>query len=73
MIKTFTKCTTAEKQGAIFFEYESNKLNVWWEDLDKTTQTHAFNIGWTNDTWDDDNEIEHLDVEQLYWDDLDSE
>ena len=71
--KSFAECTMAEKQAAMFLNMNpiSKKLNVWWEDLDETTQKYALNIGWTSDKWDEDYEIEHLDVEQLYWDDLD--
>jgi hypothetical protein len=68
----FAKCSAAEKQAAMFLNMSpiAAKLNVWWEDLDATTQKHATTLGWTNELWDQDYEIEDLEIEHQYWSDL---
>jgi hypothetical protein len=54
--KSFSDCTNAEKQAAMFLNLNpiAKKLNVWWEDLDQATKDQALALGWTQEKWDDD-------------------
>lgn len=73
--KGFAECSAAEKQAAMFLNMSpiAAKLNVWWEDLDATTQKHAVTLGWSDPLWDEDYEIEDLEIEQKYWSDLNAQ
>jgi hypothetical protein len=73
--KGFAECSAAEKQAAMFLNMSpiAAKLNVWWDDLDATTQKHAGTLGWTNQLWDEDYEIEDLEIEHQYWSDLNAQ
>jgi hypothetical protein len=71
--KTFNQATEVEKKAACFLGLPPlrKKLSTaYWKDLDKATQGFATDLGWTQEKWDDDWEIEHLEVEKLYWDEL---
>lgn len=71
--KTFFQCTNEEKQAAMFLGLSpiDKKLNVWWSDLDQATKDQAIALGWSEEKWDDDWEIYHLDIDKKYWDELD--
>ena len=71
--KTFFQCTNEEKQAAMFLGLSpiDKKLNVWWSDLDQATKDQAIALGWSEEKWDDDWEIYHLEIDKKYWDELD--
>lgn len=46
--KPFAECTLQEKHAAMFLGINpiDEKLDIWWEDTDSTTQSHAAVLGW---------------------------
>jgi len=74
-IKSFDELTLSEKRAATFLGFNpiKKKLDVHWSETSEATKEAAFKVGWSQEKWDDNWELHHLDVEHKYCSELTDE
>jgi hypothetical protein len=61
-----------ERRAAMFLDMSpiDSKLDIWWEEIDKKTQTYLKDMEWGQDKWDDEWELHDLPIKTKKWNDL---
>ncbi|KAG7338541.1 hypothetical protein IV203_013992 [Nitzschia inconspicua] len=63
--RTSSPCLNSITEGQMEDEFD-----FWWRELDSQTKYFALLLGYTQKTWDEDYELEDLECENYYWDEL---
>ncbi|KAG7348920.1 hypothetical protein IV203_011517 [Nitzschia inconspicua] len=63
--RTSSPCLNSITEGQMEDEFD-----IWWRELDSQTKYFALLLGYTQKTWDEDYELEDLECENFYWDEL---
>jgi hypothetical protein len=73
--KDFTELSQAERQALRFLGWDpiDQLEDLWWEDVDDTTQEAARVLGWNEHKWDHDWALWDLPIEDRAWGDLTAE